>query len=139
MNPKPKDDEPVLEASDDDGAWEVISRYTRAQALEDGELVDVSEAAREVGIRFPVAVTRAVWSAYVALLPAAERADNDERGRLHDVVWMLRCGIARHREETDFLYVVTVRARPSRVQLRAICGPGDEGEPVITVLLPEED
>jgi len=25
------------------------------------------------------------------------------------------------------------------VRLKAVCGPGDEGEPVITVMLPDED
>ncbi len=25
------------------------------------------------------------------------------------------------------------------VQLKAVCGPGDDGEPVITVMLPDED
>ena len=39
----------------------VISVYTRAQAIEDGILVDVSETAREAGFRIPVAVTRSVW------------------------------------------------------------------------------
>ena len=28
---------------------------------------------------------------------------------------------------------------PPLVRLKALCGPGDQGEPVITVLLPEED
>ena len=28
---------------------------------------------------------------------------------------------------------------PPLVQLKALCGPGDEGVPVITVMLPEED
>jgi hypothetical protein len=28
---------------------------------------------------------------------------------------------------------------PRPVHLKAICGPGDEGEPVITILLPNED
>ncbi len=36
----------------------VISVYTRAQAIEDGVLVDVSETAREAGFRIPVAVNR---------------------------------------------------------------------------------
>ena len=44
---------PVTLVSEDD----VISRYTRAQAIEDGVLVDVSELAREAGFRFPVAMT----------------------------------------------------------------------------------
>jgi hypothetical protein len=28
---------------------------------------------------------------------------------------------------------------PPLVWLKALCGPGDQGEPVITILLPEED
>jgi len=52
------------------GFWddaEIIYAYTRAQAIEDGELVDLSETAREAGIKFPVAVTRAVWAKYVEI------------------------------------------------------------------------
>ena len=40
----------------------VISVYTRAQAIGDGILVDVSETAREAGFKIPVAVTRTVWN-----------------------------------------------------------------------------
>ena len=36
----------------------VIYTYTRAQAIEDGVLVDVSTLAAEAGIRYPTAVTR---------------------------------------------------------------------------------
>jgi hypothetical protein len=122
---------------------DVLHTYTRADALEDGTLVDVSETAKEAGIKFPVALTRAVWSRYVELTPAAQRALNDERGRLWDVVWMFRCAavqMQRSGGEILFsLYVVTKSVRPSRVTLKAICGPGDEGEPVITIMLPEED
>jgi hypothetical protein len=28
---------------------------------------------------------------------------------------------------------------PPLVRLKALCGPGDAGEPVLTVMLPEED
>jgi hypothetical protein len=28
---------------------------------------------------------------------------------------------------------------PPLVRLKAVCGPGDEGEPVITVMMPDED
>lgn len=41
---------------------EVIYSYTRAQALEDGELVDVTETAREAGFKLPFAVSRALWN-----------------------------------------------------------------------------
>ena len=40
----------------------VLSVYTRAQAIEDGILVDVSDTAREAGFNIPVAVTRTVWT-----------------------------------------------------------------------------
>ena len=61
----------------------LISSYTRAEALADGVLVDVSETAREAGFVLPVALTRAAWDACVALSPAAKRACNDEGGRLY--------------------------------------------------------
>jgi hypothetical protein len=33
-----------------------------------------------------------------------------------------------------------MKARQRRlVTLKAMCGPGDQGEPVITIMLPEED
>jgi len=28
---------------------------------------------------------------------------------------------------------------PPLVRLKAVCGPGDRGEPVITIMLPDED
>ena len=40
---------------------EVIFTYTRAQAIEDGVLVDVTKEAKEYGFRFPVAVTNRLW------------------------------------------------------------------------------
>ena len=62
----------------------VLSAYTRAQAIEDGFLVDVSETACEAGFTIPVAVTRAVWDRLIAL-PEGYRGFQDERGRLWDV------------------------------------------------------
>jgi hypothetical protein len=43
----------------------MIYAYTRAQALADGVLVDVSKMAEKVGFRAPVAVTRTVWQRYI--------------------------------------------------------------------------
>lgn len=37
------------------------------------------------------------------------------------------------------LYVVTDFIEPSLVELKAICGPGDNAEPVLTIMLPSED
>ena len=41
---------------------EPISVYTRAQAIEDGVLVDAGSMASEAGFRWPVAFTAAAWA-----------------------------------------------------------------------------
>ena len=68
---------------------EVISTYTRAQAIEDGVLVDVSKTAREVGLKWPVAITAGVW-ATINDIPPKLQGIQDVEGRLWDVVWMAR-------------------------------------------------
>ena len=53
------------EAQDPFAGAEVIYAYTRKDALADGVQIDVSEVAREAGLKFPVYLTRAVWENYV--------------------------------------------------------------------------
>ena len=45
---------------------QVISVYTRAQALAEGVLIDAGPMAREAGFRWPVAITAAAWDDCVA-------------------------------------------------------------------------
>jgi len=114
--------------------------YSRKQAEEDGFQVDVSERAREAGIRFPVFLTRRVWDECVEV-PEGVTAQ-DESGRLWDVVWMLRCGIAANRDRQRFHYSLLVKnKRRTRVTLKAECGPMDHDDPApaITVMFPDED
>ena len=72
---------------------DLIHQYTRADALRDGVLLDVSATAMETGIRWPVALTCAAWERCVSVPSGV--ACQDEAGRLWDVLWMLRCAIAR--------------------------------------------
>lgn len=118
----------------------VISRYTRKEALDDAVLVDVTKMADEAGISCPVALTRAVFERYVAVPESAPW--QDETGRLWDVLWMLRHAVLTETgsERLFKVYVQTNDHRaPRLVTLKAVCGPGDNGEPVITVMLPEEE
>ena len=120
--------------------WEVISTYTREQALADGELIDVTEAAKEVGFIHPTAVTRAVWERYIKVPGAVPW--QDVRGRLHDVVWMARSGIAMGCNDPVVPFVMVVDndgKGPKDVRLKAVAGPGDNAESVITIMLPDED
>jgi hypothetical protein len=119
---------------------DIIYCYTRKDAIEDGLLIDVSETAREAGFRYPVAITRAVWSKYVKV-PEGIRLQ-DEAGRLWDILWMLCCAIRENLDADTLLFRLYVRNDERRAQLetlKAVCGPGDNLEPVITVMLPEED
>lgn len=120
---------------------EVIHSYTRRQALDDGVLVDVSEAAREAGFVYGVALTRAVWSEYVEV-PAGVEAQ-DKKGRLWDILWMLSLAARRAAPLADALrfqlYVRNDNRRARLVTLKAVCGPDDDGSPCVTVMLPEED
>lgn len=122
----------------------VISSYSRAQAIEDGVLVDVSSVAREAGFKSPVAMTAAAWEKCVTIPPGVTA--QDESGRLWDVIWMLHCAIKRSSGGTrkDFELYVRNRntdrlTRRDMVQLYALCGPGDNGAPVITIMLLGED
>ena len=120
---------------------DIIHSYSRAQALDDGVLVDVSEDAKQAGIVFPVAVTRAVWNKYIEV-PKGVRCQ-DVKGRLWDVVWMMACA-ARRGQGGQILYQLHVRnsnrqGTPPLVTLKAICSPGDTAAPVITIMLPNED
>jgi len=122
---------------------EIISSYTRAQAIEDGELVDVSEMAKEAGIKYPVALTRAVWFGCVDV-PEGLEGEQDEAGRLWDVLSMFRFAAATSKagvgEMLYRLYVLKRSGRkPELVTLKAHIGPGDDWHPVITIMEPEED
>ena len=120
---------------------EVIYAYTRAQALADGVLVDVSQTAREAGFRYPVALTSAVW-ALIEDIPTSLQGVEDTRGRLWDVLWMARLAARRGGEQILYSLIlnrVVAGHRRRHLTLKMLCGPGDDAEPVITILLPDED
>lgn len=136
---------------DPGGFWhgaEIISVYTRAQALGDGTLVDVTETAAEAGWKYPVAMTRAAYEDVVEWTD-----EDDERkpgtgqsvaGRLWDVVYMGMWAARQAKGSTITIGLARVpregaETRARSVTLTAVCGPGDTPEPVVTIMLPGED
>ena len=123
----------------------IIACYTRAQAIEDGALVDVTEWASNKtgfigGFTCPVAVTAAVW-ADIENIPASKRWQ-DVRGRAHDVLFMASLAIrgAFNRNEDRALFRVILHLEKSSEQIyKIMAGPGDEGECVITIMQVHED
>ena len=134
--------------NDDPFFGKVISVYTRAQALADGVLIDAGTMARETGFRWPVAITAGGWADCVAWDEAdSERQTHqDQFGRLWDVLFMAayaaRANATGSSELLFELYRVPRDGRATEselTKLKLVVGPGDDGEPVMTILLPNED
>ncbi len=132
------------------GFWddaEIIYAYTRAQAIEDGVLVDVSKTAKEAGFVYPVAMTSAAWADCVEWSDedTKRQVPQDEFGRLWDVLWMAKIAVKQGNGGTQLLYPLHCVPRggkaqkPRLIHLKLVCGPGDTPEPVITIMLPDED
>ena len=128
---------------------DIISTYTRAQAIEDGVLIDVSSIAKEAGFNeWPVAMTAGAWTDCVAWSDRDSQTQvyQDQSGRLYDVIFMAFQAICLSREAGDRLlfrlYRVPRDGRSTDAELttlKLIVGPGDSGESVITIVLPNED
>ena len=120
----------------------VIYQYTRAQAIEDGVLIDATLQAQSMGIQFPVVLTSAAWSACIDGQHVAQ--PGPEEVRLYHVLnGLLRAALQNDDVGDTSLKlcvpVLTTDRRLTSVELKAVCGPGDDGKVVITVMLPNED
>ncbi len=115
----------------------VIFSYTRAQALADGVLVDVSIEAAAMGFRYHTVITAALF-AELESIPSD--SGQDFRGRLHDVFWMARQAIKRAADgvqSVPFSLYLDGRLR-DLTELLIHVGPGDEAEPVLTIGFPSD-
>lgn len=119
------------------GFWddaEIIHTYTRADALRDGVLYDVSDLAKEAGFVIPIAVTAGVMAA----VDANKGPGESEKGRLWDILNVLRFRIRCRRDHGQRIdFRVKIRGRVE--YLYSIVGPGDDFEPVLTILMIGED
>lgn len=122
---------------------EVISTYTRRQAIEDGVLVDLmqdkmTEVARS-HYKYPIAATIEVFS-IMAKAVANKKHLNDFAGILHDMLWMSRT-FRKQISETTVIFRVTIKGagRRSLYDFKMVCGPDDDGSPCMTIMLPDQD
>src|SRR6266404_6015262 len=105
---------------------EPIFRYSRAQAIADGILVDLTTATddrgqrlcQQAGFKVPVAITRTAWAKTVesggTWKPAGDgetlelKGGQSLTGRLWDLLWMLKlaCGRASNTDRVHFQVLV---------------------------------
>ena len=123
---------------------ELISCHTRQQAIDDGVLFNVGDMAKEAGFKCPVAVTANLLHTWIMPTDKARGYGQDFQGRLWDVLHMLRIAIKRQIEPDRFIkFDVLFHNGPDArdhhaVTLWAISDAGDNGKPVITIMLPED-
>ena len=107
---------------------EPIFKYTRADAIRDGVLVDVTSVAKECGFALPVAFTSAVFEGCV------RPSEPGSVGRMMNVLEAMKAAsvaLTMASERVDFAVDCT--------ELYALCHPGDDWERVITVMEEGED
>jgi hypothetical protein len=116
---------------------EVIYSYSRAQALEDGELVDCSEwAGTNSGFRVPVAFTRALFE---TIRDIPEDCGQDIKGRVHDVLFLAHLAARKSSAPRCTFQVFLTQTSGNKINELVIdIGPGDEGEAVITIGFSED-
>lgn len=122
-----------------------IHTYTREQAFDDGVLIDLSYEESDTApvcrqhYRHPIACTAAVFQ---IMQKAVEnpRYCNDYAGILHDMLFMSKA-MARKLDESTVIFrcIIVGAGRSKYHDFKLQVGPGDQGEPVITIMLPRED
>lgn len=126
---------------EEDDAWDLIHAYSRAEAIAEGVLVDVSEVAGDIGWNVSVALTQAVYESCVRVPTGA--VGTEEEDRLRGLLRMVGIAAAAHVLSTG-AFSLTVSAknlerRDDAFTLKVVCAPGDDGEPVVTVMFSHED
>lgn len=105
-------------------------------------LIDVSGVADEEGFRIPVAITRAAWDRTVAW--HAGSAGQSQSGRLHDVLFLASLavrtadGVLACFEVWCLSAAAEANCGRDRVELVAYLGLGQDGQPLLTILLPSQ-
>jgi len=119
----------------------VIFSYSRADALADGVLIDITAAAREHGFKLHTAVTDSLFG-YVVPPDGLEGEGQSLEGRMHDLLTLAmiaaRKGLNHDRVEFEVLFLMEP-GKLEKVRVILHVGPGDQGEAVLTLMLPGDD
>ena len=123
--------------------WDLVHSYTRKQAIEDGVLIDITDTSKEAGFIIPVAITVSIWNELIVPTEDVIKFGQSIEGRLWDTLWMLHVAI-KSSDATDqllfkVLYLMEGNKEPELKELKAVIGPGDTVEPVLTVMFKNED
>jgi hypothetical protein len=114
---------------------DLIFSYSRADAIRDGVLIDLSSRAKSLGYRIPVALTARLYEA----LTAGAKDEAEKAARVDLLLIALRDSITENPGAGDRLDFVLKVPTLAPLNAWALCGPGDTPDPVLTVMRPHEN
>ncbi|WP_243312301.1 DUF6573 family protein [Fundidesulfovibrio agrisoli] len=119
----------------------IIFSYTRADALVDGVLIDLSPVAQTYGFKLPFAISDALYHGYVMPPEGLSGEGQSLEGRLHDLLTLAMVAARKSLGEDRVYFDIAFLMRPGKLEkVRVVLhvGPGDSGEAVLTLCLPED-
>ena len=135
-------------AQDHAGEQELVEHTTLPSALRDREVaipaesvIDVTPAARQLGITFPVKITRPLWE--VGIVTDQSLPEEAQTSRLRDILMAFRLRLASLTTVSPLLdFPVLLALPPSQVPqpvpLFALIQPDSTHQANVTLLLPNE-
>lgn len=125
---------------------DTISVYTRARAIEDEVLIDITNHAKKFGYQCPVAITDIAMKASLQNCSQVE-ANIDSIFKvtcLINILKTLKEAILNNSSNCNIIIFEVMVFTPilkteANMQFKCHLGGGDDGELVITIMLPDED
>lgn len=113
----------------------------RSQAIQAGILIDVTPTAQQLGLTFPVTITKPLWD--IGIVTNQSLSEAEQAGRLRDVLMAFRlrlASLATISPLIDFpaLLAMPPSTVPQPVPLFAIIQPDNGNQANVTLLLPNE-
>ncbi len=113
----------------------------RQDAIQSGILIDVTPTAQQLGLTFPVTITKPLWD--IGIVTNQSLSQEEQSGRLRDVLMAFRlrlASLATISPLIDFPALLTMPPStvPQPVPLFAIIQPDGANQANVTLLLPNE-
>lgn len=124
-----------------EGTVRPLNIRDREAAIQAGTLIDVTQTALQLGITFPVTITRPLWD--VGIVTNQPLSEGDQTSRLRDILMAFRLRLASLTTVSPLLdFPVLLALPPSKVPqpvpLFALIQPDPTHQANVTLLLPHE-
>lgn len=128
-------------AAEDSVSEKLPTKIPLKQAIEMGALIDVTPTAQELGLSFPVTVTKPLWN--VGIAPTATTSDEERARRLRDVLMAFRLRLAALPSISPLIDFPALLAFPPTnvpqpIPLFALVQADEQNRAMVTLLLPNE-